>query len=69
MGRKILFITTDQQRYDSLGWNGGSIARTPVADSLVAGGISILLRYYEEFGAHASPPGRQLILSLALAFG
>jgi arylsulfatase A-like enzyme len=32
MGRKILFITTDQQRYDSLGCNGGLIARTPVAD-------------------------------------
>ena len=30
MGRKILFITTDQQRYDSLGCNGGTIARTPV---------------------------------------
>ena len=28
MGRKILFITTDQQRYDALGCNGGTIART-----------------------------------------
>ena len=28
MGRKILFITTDQQRYDALGCNGGRIART-----------------------------------------
>ena len=36
MGRKILFITTDQQRYDSLGCNGGTIARTPVADRLAA---------------------------------
>jgi arylsulfatase A-like enzyme len=69
MGRKILVIPTDQQRYDSLGWNGGSIARTPVADSLVAAGISISPRYYEEFGARASPSGRQLILTLALAFG
>ena len=32
MGRKILFITTDQQRYDTLGCNGGTIARTPVID-------------------------------------
>src|SRR5580704_15193175 len=40
MGRKILFITTDQQRYDSLGCNGGRIARTPVADSLAAAGIN-----------------------------
>ena len=30
MGRNILFITTDQQRYDSLGCNGGIVARTPV---------------------------------------
>ena len=30
MGRKILFITTDQQRYDSLGCNGGTLSRTPV---------------------------------------
>jgi arylsulfatase A-like enzyme len=42
MGRKILFITTDQQRYDSLGCNGGRIARTPVADSLAAAGITAL---------------------------
>ncbi len=40
MGRKILFITTDQQRYDSLGCNGGNIARTPVADRLAATGIN-----------------------------
>ena len=40
MGRKILFITTDQQRYDSLGCNGGTIARTPVTDRLAANGIN-----------------------------
>jgi arylsulfatase A-like enzyme len=40
MGRKILFITTDQQRYDSLGCNGGGIARTPVVDALAAAGIN-----------------------------
>ena len=39
MGRKILFVTTDQQRYDTLRCNGGTIARTPVADSLAADGI------------------------------
>src|SRR5690242_3523363 len=39
MGRKILFITTDQQRYDALGCNGGAIARTPVVDRLAAEGI------------------------------
>jgi arylsulfatase A-like enzyme len=39
VGRKILFITTDQQRYDALGCNGGAIARTPVVDSLAAHGI------------------------------
>src|SRR5581483_11148568 len=39
MGRKILFVTTDQQRYDTLGCNGGTLARTPVADRLAADGI------------------------------
>ena len=40
MGRKILFVTTDQQRYDALGCNGGTVARTPVADRLAASGIN-----------------------------
>jgi arylsulfatase A-like enzyme len=40
MGRNILFITTDQQRYDSLGCNGGIIARTPIIDRLAASGIN-----------------------------
>ena len=39
MGRKILFVTTDQQRYDTLGCNGGMLARTPVVDGLAAAGI------------------------------
>ncbi len=38
MGRRILFVTTDQQRYDTLGCNGGTIARTPVIDALAAAG-------------------------------
>ena len=37
--RKILLVTTDQQRYDTLGCNGGTIARTPVVDRLAATGI------------------------------
>ena len=45
MGRKILFITTDQQRYDSLGCNGGTIARTPVVDGLAATGIDYRRAY------------------------
>jgi arylsulfatase A-like enzyme len=40
MGRKILFITTDQQRYDALGCNGGLIARTPTIDALSKHGIT-----------------------------
>ncbi|MDE3203370.1 MAG: sulfatase-like hydrolase/transferase [Acidobacteriota bacterium] len=40
MGRKILFVTTDQQRYDALGCNGGTVARTPVADALAASGVN-----------------------------
>jgi arylsulfatase A-like enzyme len=39
MGRKILFVTTDQQRYDSLGCTGNTIARTPVVDQLAADGL------------------------------
>ncbi len=39
MGRKILFVTTDQQRYDTLGCNGGALSRTPVIDALAAQGI------------------------------
>ena len=39
MGRKILFVTTDQQRYDTLGCNGGTLSRTPVIDALAASGF------------------------------
>jgi arylsulfatase A-like enzyme len=39
VGRRILFITTDQQRYDTLGVNGGELARTPVLDGLARQGI------------------------------
>ena len=45
MGRNILFITTDQQRYDSLGCNGGTIARTPVVDNLAAEGVNYRRAY------------------------
>jgi arylsulfatase A-like enzyme len=40
MPRNILFITTDQQRYDSLGCNGNQVARTPIVDRLAAEGIN-----------------------------
>jgi len=39
VGRNILFVTTDQQRYDTLGCNGGTLARTPVVDALAARGV------------------------------
>jgi arylsulfatase A-like enzyme len=39
MGRKILLVTTDQQRYDTLGCNGGTLSRTPVVDRLAAEGV------------------------------
>lgn len=39
MGRKILLVTTDQQRYDTLACNGGTLSRTPVVDRLAADGI------------------------------
>ena len=40
MGRNILFITTDQMRYDSLGVNGGTIAKLPVMDGLAKSGLN-----------------------------
>src|SRR5919106_968666 len=45
MGRKIPFITTAQQRYESLGGNGGEIARTRVADGLAAAGVNYRRAY------------------------
>ncbi|HUS97164.1 MAG TPA: sulfatase-like hydrolase/transferase, partial [Hyphomicrobiaceae bacterium] len=39
MGRKFLLITTDQQRYDGLGCNGGLFAKTPTIDRLARTGI------------------------------
>ena len=42
MPRNILFMTTDQQRFDALGCNGGAVARTPVADRLAAEGVNYL---------------------------
>ena len=43
--RNILFVTTDQQRYDSLGCNGGTVARTPVVDGLAAEGVNYRRAY------------------------
>jgi arylsulfatase A-like enzyme len=40
MGRKKLFITTDQQRWDSLGCNGNKFCRTPNIDALATSGIN-----------------------------
>ncbi len=40
MSRKILLITTDQQRYDAWGCNGGTVARTPNVDALAAAGTT-----------------------------
>ncbi len=45
MRRKILFVTTDQQRYDALGCNGNEIARTPVVDRLAAEGVNYRRAY------------------------
>src|SRR4029077_15106688 len=40
LGRKILFITTDQMRLDAIGANGQKIARTPTIDALARDGIN-----------------------------
>ena len=38
MGRKFLLITTDQQRFEALGCNGGQFAKTPNIDRLAKEG-------------------------------
>jgi arylsulfatase A-like enzyme len=45
LGRKILFITTDQQRFDSLGINGNKFCRTPNIDALAKSGINYTRAY------------------------
>jgi len=40
MGRRILFITTDQMRFDAIGVNDQKIARTPAIDDLARQGIN-----------------------------
>src|SRR4029450_4794220 len=60
MGRKILFITTDQQRYDALGCNGNEIARTPVVDRLAAAGINYRRAYNQNTGCM---PARSTMLT------
>ena len=40
MGRKILFITTDQMRFDAIGANGNTICRTPTIDGFAQSGIN-----------------------------
>ncbi len=60
MGRRILLITTDQQRFDALGCNGGTIARTPVVDRLAAEGI----RYSRAYNQNTvCMPARSSILT------
>src|SRR6516165_2460771 len=58
--RNILFITTDQQRYDSLGCNGGTVARTPVVDRLAAEGINYRRAYNQNT---VCMPARSTILT------
>ena len=40
MARNVLLITTDQQRFDALGCNGGAFARTPNIDALAVTGLN-----------------------------
>jgi hypothetical protein len=53
MARKILFVTTDQQRYDTLGCNGGTLARTPVVDGLASSGHPLRAGRAPVGGLHA----------------
>ena len=60
MGRKILFITTDQQRFDSLGCNGNTFCRTPVIDKLAREGINYKRAYNQNT---VCMPARSTILT------
>src|SRR5262249_7955754 len=60
MPRNILLVTTDQQRYDSLGCNGGTIARTPTIDALAARGINYRRGSTQNV---TRPPARATILT------
>jgi len=41
----ILFLLTDQQRFDSLGCNGAPICRTPAIDEIAATGMRFTNAY------------------------
>ena len=41
----ILFLLTDQQRFDSLGCNGAPICRTPAVDEIAATGMRFTNAY------------------------
>lgn len=45
MGRNILFVTTDQQRFDSIGCNGNEYCHTPNVNELARTGISFQRAY------------------------
>ncbi|WP_069813388.1 sulfatase family protein [Streptomyces sp. TP-A0874] len=60
MPRNILLITTDQQRYDALGCNGGTLARTPVVDELSSKGLTFRRAYNQ---STVCMPARSTILT------
>ncbi|MDE3115896.1 MAG: sulfatase-like hydrolase/transferase [Pseudomonadota bacterium] len=60
MGRKILFVTTDQQRFDSLGCNGNPFCRTPVVDALARAGLNYQRAYNQNT---VCMPARSTILT------
>ena len=60
MGRKILVVTSDEQRYDALGCYGGRVARTPNLDRLAATGI----RYERAYAQNVTcMPARSTIIT------
>ncbi|MCZ7682190.1 MAG: sulfatase-like hydrolase/transferase [Sandaracinaceae bacterium] len=60
MRRNILFVTSDQQRFDSLGCTGNRFCRTPAIDALAAAG-----RLYERAHVHnvVCMPSRSTMLT------
>ena len=59
MGHKILFFTTDQQRYDALGCNGGLVARTPNIDRIAREGAL----FTDWYGQQSCTAGRAAFIT------
>ena len=64
----ILFLLTDQQRFDSLGCNGAPICRTPAVDEIAATGMRLRTPTPKSRSVHRHA-GRYLLDSIRTIMG